>query len=102
MSISFNCPNCQKPYRVEDAFAGRHVKCRTCGGELTVPRAGEFGVASAAEAVLPPTGPAGPPPLPQFARPAAAGIAPTPPTYRQAPLPPLGGPPALGVPPAPL
>lgn len=39
--IAFNCPSCDKPYRVPDAAAGRRARCKQCGGELVVPSASE-------------------------------------------------------------
>src|SRR3954466_1598205 len=92
MSISFNCPYCHKPYRIEDALAGRHVKCRNCAGELTVPPAGELGIAGEAEPAQPEIAPAVPPPLPVFPQPASVG---TPPPVG------FGSPPKIGVPPPP-
>jgi ubiquitin-protein ligase len=35
--IEFNCPHCQRLFRVPDELAGRSAKCKSCGGSLTVP-----------------------------------------------------------------
>jgi len=35
--IEFNCPACQKRFRVPDQIAGRAAKCKACGALLTVP-----------------------------------------------------------------
>ena len=35
--IEFNCPHCEKLFRVPDELAGRAAKCKACGGALTVP-----------------------------------------------------------------
>lgn len=37
MSISFACEFCSRKYRVDDGLAGRKVKCKECGTDLTVP-----------------------------------------------------------------
>ena len=37
MTIEFNCPSCQKHYRVKDELAGKRAKCKECGGVLDVP-----------------------------------------------------------------
>lgn len=39
MTISFSCPECFKEYRVKEAFAGKKVKCKSCGGAMQVPSA---------------------------------------------------------------
>lgn len=36
--IEFNCPHCQRLFRVPDELAGRSAKCKSCGGALTVPK----------------------------------------------------------------
>lgn len=35
--IAFSCPGCSQPFNVNDEFAGRQTKCRSCGRQLTVP-----------------------------------------------------------------
>ena len=35
--IEFNCPHCQKTFRVPDTLAGRSAKCKSCQGTFTVP-----------------------------------------------------------------
>jgi len=37
MPIEFNCPSCQKHYRVKDELAGKQAKCKQCGNTLLVP-----------------------------------------------------------------
>src|SRR4051794_36441690 len=39
MAIPFNCPNCQKHYRVKDHLAEKQVKCTQCEKVITVPQA---------------------------------------------------------------
>src|SRR5436853_125745 len=38
MAISFQCPSCQKPYKVKDDMAGKKAACRQCQAVMTVPR----------------------------------------------------------------
>lgn len=38
MAISFQCPNCQKAYRVKDELAGKRAPCGHCKAVMTVPR----------------------------------------------------------------
>ncbi|MHC4404286.1 MAG: hypothetical protein ACYTG0_31920 [Planctomycetota bacterium] len=38
MSISFQCPNCGKRFKVRDDLAGKRAKC-TCGNVMTIPKA---------------------------------------------------------------
>lgn len=35
--IAFNCPSCQKKYRVPDEFAGKKAKCKQCEVSMDVP-----------------------------------------------------------------
>lgn len=35
--IVFNCPACQKKYRVPDDFAGKKAKCKQCNSVMEVP-----------------------------------------------------------------
>ncbi|XAL98201.1 hypothetical protein OT109_11390 [Phycisphaeraceae bacterium D3-23] len=37
--IAFTCPSCQKPYSVEDRYAGKATQCKQCGVAMTVPGA---------------------------------------------------------------
>ncbi len=37
MSIAFSCHFCSRKYRVDDGLAGRKVKCKECGTELSIP-----------------------------------------------------------------
>lgn len=37
MPISFSCNECKTPVRVNDNLAGKHVRCRKCGGLMRVP-----------------------------------------------------------------
>jgi dienelactone hydrolase len=37
MSISFTCSQCGRSYTVDDAFAGRKVRCKPCGAEMRIP-----------------------------------------------------------------
>jgi len=37
--IEFNCPNCERLFKVSDALAGRSAKCKVCGHPFTVPAA---------------------------------------------------------------
>src|SRR4051794_18747905 len=52
MSISFTCDFCSRKYRVDDGLAGRKVKCKECGTDLTVP-ASPVAAASSASAKPP-------------------------------------------------
>jgi len=38
MAISFQCPNCHKPYRVKDELAGKRAPCGQCNAVMTVPK----------------------------------------------------------------
>ncbi len=40
MSIAFACDFCSRKYRVDDNLAGRKVKCKECGTDLTIPESG--------------------------------------------------------------
>ena len=51
MSITFNCPHCQRPLKVKDELAGKKVKCPGCGKPVAVPQA----AATLASGVKPPT-----------------------------------------------
>ena len=35
--IEFNCPSCQRRFKVSDELAGRSAKCKVCGTTFTVP-----------------------------------------------------------------
>ncbi len=37
--IKFACPGCGKTFRVDNALAGRHARCRACGTRIQVPGA---------------------------------------------------------------
>ena len=37
MSIEFSCDQCRRPYQVDEALAGKQVKCKQCGWVLRVP-----------------------------------------------------------------
>jgi len=39
MAIAVECRNCGKRYKVDDKFAGKRGKCKTCGGAIAVPAA---------------------------------------------------------------
>ena len=45
MPISFACDFCSRKYRVDDGLAGRKVKCKDCGTDLTIPSARTAAVA---------------------------------------------------------
>ena len=36
-SIKFNCPDCDKAYKVPEQYAGKKVKCKKCGSTMRVP-----------------------------------------------------------------
>jgi ubiquitin-protein ligase len=36
-TISFSCPQCDRPFAVPSNYAGRKASCKTCGTKLTVP-----------------------------------------------------------------
>ncbi|WP_197440534.1 CocE/NonD family hydrolase [Polystyrenella longa] len=38
MPILFNCPHCQKPYRIKSELAGRKLKCRECQQAIHIPK----------------------------------------------------------------
>ncbi|MBA4067072.1 MAG: hypothetical protein C0501_25855 [Isosphaera sp.] len=58
MAISVRCvnPECGKPLRVKDEFAGRRVKCPGCGRQLTVPARESAPAEEPAPRVGPPAG----------------------------------------------
>jgi hypothetical protein len=37
MAIDVTCPACGKEFSARDDFAGRTVKCKSCGGKITIP-----------------------------------------------------------------
>jgi hypothetical protein len=37
MALTFSCPHCHKPYRVDDKHAGRKTKCTVCETSMGVP-----------------------------------------------------------------
>lgn len=37
MSIELNCPECGKEYRLQDAMAGKKVRCKACSAVMSVP-----------------------------------------------------------------
>jgi hypothetical protein len=39
MSITFQCPQCEKKFRVEDRYAGRDAPCPSCKTHITIPAA---------------------------------------------------------------
>ena len=41
MSISVQCPGCEKNHRIKDELAGKRVKCPGCGQAMLVPAANE-------------------------------------------------------------
>src|SRR5258708_570723 len=47
MSIAARCDDCQKLYKVDDKLAGKRVRCKACGGVVSIsaqaaaPRGGE-------------------------------------------------------------
>lgn len=47
MSISFSCNFCSRKYRVDEALAGRKVKCKECDTDLTIPSAGAVALTDA-------------------------------------------------------
>lgn len=53
MSISFTCDFCSRKYRVDDGLAGRKVKCKECGTDLTIPSGKPAQVVSAKPAAAP-------------------------------------------------
>lgn len=68
MAITFLCPQCEGRFTVEDALAGRKVRCARCGGILTVPEKDIFAadagpLALADEDAPPPEAPGESPPV---------------------------------------
>ena len=53
MSISVQCPECGKRYRVDDSFAGQAARCKACGAVIPIPEQ-----APAAEPAAPEPAPA--------------------------------------------
>ena len=39
MTISVNCPKCNKQYQVRDELAGKRVRCKKCKGVVPIPAA---------------------------------------------------------------
>lgn len=60
--IEFNCPSCQRHFKVSDALAGRSAKCKACGEPFTVPAAAPPELLTTPPADLTP--PIAPPPHP--------------------------------------
>src|SRR4051794_23053536 len=48
MSLSFACDFCSREYRGDDGLAGRRVKCKECGTELTIPSSSAVATATKA------------------------------------------------------
>ena len=40
MPIKFACPNCRKKFQAKDEFAGKKMKCSSCGNVVRIPAAG--------------------------------------------------------------
>jgi predicted Zn finger-like uncharacterized protein len=51
--IEFNCPNCQRLFKVNDALAGRSAKCKVCAHPFTVPAAPQIEVPPPSAPVAP-------------------------------------------------
>ena len=39
--ISFSCRRCGRPFELQDSLAGKMARCKGCGSELVIPRAGQ-------------------------------------------------------------
>lgn len=59
-SISFNCPNCNKPLRVRNDFAGKNVQCPGCQGVIRVPATDPAAITQSIPQLNTPKAPAGP------------------------------------------
>ena len=72
--IHFNCPTCEKSYRVEDRYAGQSTHCKQCGETIRVPAgvtgrdADSIPAPRVAATVAVPVGP-----VPQAQRPSTSG-----------------------------
>jgi dienelactone hydrolase len=53
MSISFNCSQCGRSYTVDDAFAGKKVRCKPCGATMRIPSSSSSGGQPPAEEAPP-------------------------------------------------
>jgi DNA-directed RNA polymerase subunit RPC12/RpoP len=85
MSISVQCPGCEKKLKTKDELAGKRVKCPGCGQVILVPAAQPASQPKAINQLPPPIKEPEPPPEPQARQPssavqhgAAAGTAPPP------------------------
>ncbi|MDX1924935.1 MAG: TIGR00266 family protein [Pirellulaceae bacterium] len=76
--IVFNCPACQKKYRVPDDFAGKKAKCKQCQGTMEIPFP-VLEVELVEEA----------PPEPQLATPLPSQVATAPTVHQPAPIQPV-------------
>src|SRR4051794_8698715 len=38
MSLVARCDSCRKAFKLDDKLAGKKVRCKACGGVITVPR----------------------------------------------------------------
>ncbi|HWE95298.1 MAG TPA: ubiquitin-conjugating enzyme E2 [Tepidisphaeraceae bacterium] len=41
-TISFSCPQCDRPFAVPSSYAGRKASCKTCGNKLMVPSSSQW------------------------------------------------------------
>lgn len=60
MRISFSCPSCNAPGSVDEAFAGRQVRCKQCRHPFALPNSGEaqadgYGLVEPARKEAPPS-----------------------------------------------
>lgn len=75
MSISVTCPECFMEYSVPERFAGRKIKCKTCGAAIPVSKPGAAAEPDDLDDFGPAFSPPGLPPRPGQVRPAAPAAA---------------------------
>jgi len=75
MSISVTCPECFMEFAVPERFAGKKIKCKSCGAAIPVPAPGAAAEADDLEDFGPAFSPPGLPPRPDQIRPAASAPA---------------------------
>src|SRR6478672_9920003 len=37
MAITFNCPHCKRPHRIDDQYSGRLIRCKKCARVIRAP-----------------------------------------------------------------
>ena len=53
MSIAARCADCGKGYKVADEWAGKRIRCKSCGGVIQIPGTASGAPAAAAAKAAP-------------------------------------------------